>query len=264
MLFDREELLLGLMGVFKIDRKASKHIGNPERCYDALTMRLSGKAVFLSGGKRLTLQPGELLYIPQNAQYSQETDGEALLAVHFINYGSRNTELEKIIPTDFDTVRRLVEEMYHAWNEKKDGYKYECSAKLYELLYECKKQFPSSRFAPSPLAEAMERVTDYIHTHYKKDRLSIAELAKMASLSESHFRRVFKELHGVSPNRYITDLRLEYASGLLLTRMYSVTDVSEMAGFGDVKYFERLFKARFCETPGHFRSSSARLSAFEY
>lgn len=264
MFSDREDLLLQLMGIYKINRKADKHIGNSERCYDAITMRLSGKAVFISEGKRLTIQPGELLYTPQNAAYEQETDGEAILAVHFINYHSSSTSLEIITPPDFETVRQLIEDMYTLWSEKKPGYRYPCTAKLFQLLYECRKPFPAVRLAPSPLGETLATVTDYIHTHYKKDRLSVRELAKMSSLSESHFRRVFKDFHGVSPNHYITDLRLEYASQLLLTGMYSVTAVSEKAGFNDVKYFERLFKARFLETPGRFRAHAAHPTISEF
>ena len=49
--------------------------------------------------------------------------------------------------------------------------------------------------------------------------------------------------------QYVIKLRLEYASQLLLSKLYTVKEVSEKSGFTDAKYFSRIFKEKYDMTP---------------
>ena len=71
----------------------------------------------------------------------------------------------------------------------------------------------------------------------------------MLSVSETYFRRIFKRIYHISPVQYVIKLRLEYASQLLISKLYTVKEVSYKSGFTDVKYFSRVFKAKFKMTP---------------
>ena len=55
--------------------------------------------------------------------------------------------------------------------------------------------------------------------------------------------------------KYITLLRLEYAAQLLQSKLYTVSEASEKAGYGNVKYFERLFKKHYGRTPGEYKKT---------
>ena len=90
---------------------------------------------------------------------------------------------------------------------------------------------------------------NYIHKNYKKAEFSVSKLADMLSVSETYFRRIFKRIYHISPVQYVIKLRLEYASQLLLSKLYTVKEVSYKSGFTDVKYFSRVFKEKFNMTP---------------
>jgi AraC family transcriptional regulator len=80
--------------------------------------------------------------------------------------------------------------------------------------------------------------------------VSIAELAREAGLSVTHFARAFKQSVGRAPHQYILTSRLERARRLLDVPGAIISDVALSTGFADQAHFTRLFRRRFGVTPG--------------
>ena len=85
------------------------------------------------------------------------------------------------------------------------------------------------------------------------EQISVSSLARMCAVSETYFRKQFKKMYSQSPSQYIINLRLECASQLLGSGLYTVAETAEKSGFNDAKYFCRLFKKRYHYTPKEFR-----------
>lgn len=201
--------------------------------------------------------------MPHSVNYHQSTDSETVIAIHFIHYsGHKNTVLEKLTLDNHIAAKDLITSMYNTWNEKKPGYKYKCTAMLYQLLYDIRQQINDNLFHSTNTTSRISIALDYIHKHYKSEQISIAELAKMCAVSETYLQRQFREIYSISPVKYINNLRLEYAAQLLQSRLYTVEEVSEKSGFNDVKYFGRLFKQRYHETPGCYKKHPTQTIAF--
>lgn len=100
----------------------------------------------------------------------------------------------------------------------------------------------------------MRRVCEYIDQHFA-ERIQIAELAGIASLSVYHFARQFRLSAGVTPHMYITRKRIEVARTMLLQTDLSVTEIALAAGFSDQSHFTRIFRHSTGTTPAHFRWS---------
>lgn len=245
-----EDTTVELLGVFKIKRDTYRHNSFAERHYDGLSIRLDGCATFRQGKQTLDLQAGDMLYCPPRAQYVQQTDGETVIVVHFICYSRHvDTELEKITPENVAEVQSLMLTMYDLWNRKQPGYQYAATACMYQLMYLIRQQHHEQALQTVGPTDRLAAAVDYIHKHYKQDKVSVTQLAKLSALSETYFRQLFRQLYGVSPCRYITNLRLELALQLLRSQLYTVSEVSEKVGFRDVKYFERVFKQHYHMTP---------------
>ena len=246
-----------LLGVFKLKRGTYRHNSVPKRYYDGLSIRLDGSAVFYHGEKEIALKAGDLVYCPQHAQYVQKTEGETIIVVHFIRYSRhRYTEMEKLTLDNYEQVQQLMCKMYDLWSQKKPGYQHACTACFYELLYLIHQQQHENTLQSASPSERLSEAVDYIHKHYKQDRVPISELARISAVSETYFRQLFKKVYGVSPCHYVTGLRMEYAFQLLRSRLYTVAEVSEKAGFHDVKYFERVFKKRYQMTPAQCKKQT--------
>ena len=55
-----------------------------------INIEMFNKAFSTTALLELSVSKNELLYISSNAVYSQKTDGEEIIAVHFINYNKKD------------------------------------------------------------------------------------------------------------------------------------------------------------------------------
>lgn len=252
MFLGKDDYLITLLGVFLLKRDKSTHDSFPY-FYDALGARIAGTSTFTIGKTTTKVHKGDIVYLPRNMTYSQYTEGETVVAIHFLNHDPTiQQNLEVFHFEDFDLLHDTAMAMYRIWSEKKPGYKTQCTSLLYMLLHQvCQNQQQGEIFSHHT-TEKLKKSVDYIHKHYKNEHISIKYLADLSAVSETYFRQQFKAIYRVSPNRYITNLKMEYAAQMLQSRLYTVTEVSERTGYSSVKYFERVFKQHYGCTPSEY------------
>ena len=103
-------------------------------------------------------------------------------------------------------------------------------------------------------AEEMRNVLSYIQENFRR-HLTIEELAAVCHMHPTHFIRAFKIKMAQTPHQYITDVRMEYARGLLDRSDRSVVEIAEDAGFYDLAHFSRAFKRYFSMSPTQYRNT---------
>jgi AraC-like DNA-binding protein len=86
------------------------------------------------------------------------------------------------------------------------------------------------------------------------EEISILNLAERYGLSESHFRRYFRQHTGRSPREFITSLRISKAKELLKQGL-TVKEASLAVGYRDMFYFMRIFKKVAGTSCGRFRTN---------
>jgi AraC-like DNA-binding protein len=101
------------------------------------------------------------------------------------------------------------------------------------------------------LMRCVDRAIDLIEVEYGRT-LTLRDLALAAGLSTFHFARVFRELTGLPPHRYLTAVRLRHAARLL-EQGASVSASSLDAGFGSLSHFITAFRKRFGFPPSLVR-----------
>ncbi|MDR6972913.1 AraC family transcriptional regulator [Leifsonia shinshuensis] len=89
--------------------------------------------------------------------------------------------------------------------------------------------------------DVIEHATAYLRAHIA-DRVTVPELAAMASLSTSHFSALFKRHVGYPVLQYQTMLRMSRARELLDTTSATVAAIAAEVGYPDSFYFARQFK----------------------
>ena len=63
---------------------------------------------------------------------------------------------------------------------------------------------------------------------------------------------------GTSPERYLTQIRLEKARLLLETEFLTVKEIMNRVGMSDASYFARSFKAAYGITPIKYKNRSKK------
>lgn len=83
--------------------------------------------------------------------------------------------------------------------------------------------------------------------------LTLAEMAKHADLSPSHFSRLFKEQTSYSPMDYFIHLKMQHACQMLFLTRMPVREIAFELGYEDPCYFSRLFKKFVGASPIQYR-----------
>ena len=96
------------------------------------------------------------------------------------------------------------------------------------------------------------RVKEYVAANLESD-LTLAQLAKVASLSRFHFARAFKASVGQSPHQYVSARRLERAKELLIRGDQTLLDIAVALSFSSHANFTRAFHRGTGVTPGKYR-----------
>ncbi len=105
--------------------------------------------------------------------------------------------------------------------------------------------------APGPY-QRLARVCDHVLEHYAEP-LAVAGLARLAHLSVSQLQREFRRLFGMSPNEYVSRVRLDVARLRLEQSMENVGRIALDCGFYDQSHFTRVFRRAMGMSPLEYR-----------
>lgn len=93
------------------------------------------------------------------------------------------------------------------------------------------------------LYQRLEHARAYLHAH--SDRaVSLAELARIAGLSQFHLARYFRSAFGQPPIVYHRDLRLARAAEALQARRTTLAEAAEAAGYSDASALSHALRRR--------------------
>jgi len=106
--------------------------------------------------------------------------------------------------------------------------------------------------APSPVACAwiVERVRAHVAEHFA-ERITLADLARVAEVSPFHLARVVKRGLGLAPHAYVNQVRIRHAR-VLLARGGAPAEVALAVGFCDQSHLGRHFKRTVGVSPAQF------------
>lgn len=97
------------------------------------------------------------------------------------------------------------------------------------------------------------QLLDWLQNHYS-EAIEWPELADRFALPLRTLHRQLKNQTGMTPQRYLTRLRLLQARHQLCYSDSSVTEIAYQCGFGDSNHFSTLFKREFAQSPRDLRS----------
>lgn len=102
-----------------------------------------------------------------------------------------------------------------------------------------------------------------VHLRTEADRrcpntISMVEAQSISGLNRNKIHYGFKQMFGVSLQRYCTDLRLRLASELLLTTTLPIAEIAAKAGFSEPTNFTAAFRQHTGQLPSSFRSARGK------
>jgi transcriptional regulator GlxA family with amidase domain len=88
---------------------------------------------------------------------------------------------------------------------------------------------------PTKIAKgAVERALDVLYARHTDPKLRVHDLARAATMSQSHFRKLFSEQMGQSPHQMLARLRRLHVRRLMEQRGLKASAIAAGTGFGSV------------------------------
>jgi transcriptional regulator GlxA family with amidase domain len=116
------------------------------------------------------------------------------------------------------------------------------------------------RFAQTPFGRSgeRERLLEALRGRVMADPsrpLDVAHAASEHGMTRSHFSHYFKSRTGLSPGRFMTEVRIQEASRLLVQTRMPLKEISTACGLNNVSHFSKVFRRLQHLTPAAYRES---------
>lgn len=102
-----------------------------------------------------------------------------------------------------------------------------------------------------PDSEKIDKTRQYLNRSYRT-AITIDELSELAGMDKYSLIRRFHERVGMTPQKYLINLRINFAKKLLRSRK-TIADIAAECGFYDQSHFTKSFKAYAGVTPIIYR-----------
>ena len=168
-------------------------------------------------------------------------------------------EARKGLSFPMDAILRVYQQL-DTLSSVKDGFY--AVMQFMTILYELSRCTGARTLATSSFAKVevesdsrrVLKVKNYIAKNYM-DEIRLNTLADIAGMSPSAFSRFFKLHTGRNLSEYIIEMRLGYASRMLVDTAKSIAEISFQSGFNNLSNFNRIFKKKKGCSPSEFREN---------
>lgn len=97
------------------------------------------------------------------------------------------------------------------------------------------------------------RVENYIEAHYRNCGLTVQSIAGELGFTNSYLCAAYKKSCGKTVNQRLTEIRLHHAKELLAGTSRRLYEIANAVGYGDGKYFVKLFTREVGLSPREYR-----------
>lgn len=219
--------------------------------HNELIFNLSGHSKVIFNGKELINTAKNIRFLPKGECFEYRVErtlrGECI-DVFFDTDVPISDEAFMLDMAKRESIEPLFKKIFCAFVSKDEGYKFECISLLYKIFSELQK----SSYIPENKFRLIKPALEIIRSDFLTRDIHTGELARVSGISESYLKQLFDERFGVSPKKYIIQMKINYAAELLRLGEYGVATVATMSGYSDLAFFSRQFKKYMGISPSDF------------
>lgn len=197
-----------------------------------------------------------------NCLFSPEILDASFAGIHNFNdlvdrYFFRITGRKIIGPTanqifsDDGKIGIIMEKMLNEYETREEGYLEMLRCMLSEIIISMVRIIGSER--------NMSLITEEIIRNVEKDCInsfSLKKLCKKMNYSLPYVSAKFKKESGITVTEFLRNKRIEKACQYLAETDFSISNIAEMVGYSDIKFFNKIFKKVTKTTPKEYRKQN--------
>lgn len=234
-------------------------IVNFNRFAHGFVYKISGEVNYHFKDTTLHFTPGCICYFPKGSDFNIENIvlGECI-AVNFQTYDSLDIPPFCISLDKNNQMKTVFQKLEILWHKRKCDFSYDILSEVYKIadyIQESLKESMQENKAYKNISE----IAAFLQENFTDPDLKISDVCNKFSVSVSSARENFSKMFGMSPKRYLTTLRINFAKNLLLESDLTISQIAEKSGFEDTFYFSRCFSKECGCCPTEYRKIKASL-----
>ena len=215
-------------------------------CVDnVLLLVFDGILRFSENGEQIEVKKGEYFIQQKNCYQGGEipSDSPKYLYVHFDGeWIDNDTSLAKYGKFDTEELSSAMAEIDFASH---NDYSYNAQLYLFlKILLSLKEKHQKPTLAKD--------ISNYVKSNLNS---TLDDISKRFNYSKNYIIRIFNKEFGVSPIKYINDVKIKRATYLLETTSQSIKEIAEISGFNDYPYFYKCFYNKTGVSPKTWRKT---------
>lgn len=241
----------------------TSHLRYTMRCHwhrePELIHVLSGTLSLTIGGESFEGRPGDIFYVnstdlhaatPHNCVYEC-----TVCEISLLGENCERLLSNYVFPTRLSgTAKVFAAHILSALAQKPAGWKFSVRGAFHAMFGAFLSDGTYTERPSLRTAHSVKKAITFMETHFAEP-VSLAMLSDVCNLSPKYFERIFKEMTGKPPMRYLNAYRLNKACDRLRMTNDPVTEIAYDCGFGDLSYFIKQFKAMYGLSPAVFRKN---------
>lgn len=206
----------------------------------ALVIKYEGETQYISNGKRYISNIRNIAVLPKGSNYDWCCTEAGRFSIVEFECKKTCSDIFMFKVKNGEQLLDVIKKMEMAVTLKKSAYMLDELRDLYGLMSFLLKTVEST-YVPSDKKQRILPAVEYIAENYNKS-IRNDDLAAVTGLSTVYFRKLFKEIMGVSPIRYICSVKMKKAQKMLQSDYSSISDIAYSLGYNNIYEFSKDFK----------------------
>jgi len=190
---------------------------------------------FLSSKKKILIEKNTCLFIPKNLPY-EATYLQDSTQIELLTFDVKNDDFLANFSMPIPLKNPELILLFSSISPQNRHSPLFLSAKIYELLHYLD---TTANSLPKKYQKLLPALLDLKQQYFKNEKISY--YAQLCSMSESNFRKLFKEYTGTSPITYRNLIRVSAVQSLLNTGEINVSEAAYLVGFNNMAFFYQTY-----------------------
>ena len=180
---------------------------------------------------------------------------ESLIPTEFLDVfmGKRQAVNIQLSQDTFEYLTVITEKIYEEFRRERAHSTCYIKSLLNCLFAEISYAYPvSNESYKEYMSDPIRRALMYIYCNFR-DNPSLHNVAEVSGLCDNYFSETFHKATGEKFNRFLNNVKLQYAYDILINSDKPITEICFSSGFDSMTHFQREFKAKYLFSPSEVR-----------
>lgn len=220
-----------------------------------ILIQTQGATTFKQKGNEFISDRNHILVFPKGCDYEYLCSEDSTCYIIELNtpFLEENNILSVSI-TNFAEFISIFNRIEHSLNFKEEGKNAFLLQDAYRLLTKLIDQTTEDYLLNQNSLLLMPALT-YIEENLSSPPPTNEFLASLCSISCVYFRKLFVKKYGMPPLKYVTNLKIQKAKGLIISDFLSFGEIAQNCGFTSIYHFSKVFKNETGLTPTEYKKS---------